>query len=194
MRRNGRREKERDARVGRSAARGDIPMFDIGWGELVVIGIVALVVIGPKELPTVLRTVGQWMGKMRRMASEFQGQFQEAMREAELADLKKQIDTLHDTTNNLTSFNPVESARKEIEGALEDKPKPADAAPASDTPQPAASEGGEPPATAPATEATDTPNHPPIDLPAPDAPQPVTEKDFAASAPPPGGKAGGSAT
>ena len=61
-------------------------MFDIGWGELVLIGIVALIAIGPKELPTVLRTVGQYMGKIKRMAAEFQGQFQEAMREAEMAE------------------------------------------------------------------------------------------------------------
>ena len=59
-------------------------MFDIGWCELLVIGIVALIVIGPKELPGALRTLGQWMGKIRRMAAEFQGQFQEAMREAEI--------------------------------------------------------------------------------------------------------------
>ena len=69
-------------------------MFDIGWSELLVIGIVALIVIGPKELPGVLRTLGQWMGKIRRMASEFQGQFQEAMREAEIAELKKEIDEM----------------------------------------------------------------------------------------------------
>jgi sec-independent protein translocase protein TatB len=69
-------------------------MFDIGGGELVVIGIVALIAIGPKELPTVLRTVGRYMGKIRRMSSEFQGQFQEAMREAEMADLKKHADDL----------------------------------------------------------------------------------------------------
>ena len=67
-------------------------MFDIGWSELLVIGVVALIAIGPKELPGVLRMVGQWMGKARRMASEFQGQFQEAMREAEMADLKKSFD------------------------------------------------------------------------------------------------------
>jgi sec-independent protein translocase protein TatB len=54
--------------------------------------LVALVVIGPKELPGVLRTLGQWTGKLRRMASEFQAQFQEAMREAEMADLKKQVE------------------------------------------------------------------------------------------------------
>ena len=65
-------------------------MFDIGWSELVVIGIVALIAIGPKELPGVLRTLGQWMTKIRRMAADFQSQFQEAMREAEMSDLKKQ--------------------------------------------------------------------------------------------------------
>ena len=58
-------------------------MFDIGGSELVVIAVVALIAIGPKELPGVLRMVGQWMGKARKMAAEFQGQFQEAMREAE---------------------------------------------------------------------------------------------------------------
>ncbi len=67
-------------------------MFDIGWSELLVIGVVALIAIGPKELPAVLRAAGQWMGKIRRMAAEFQGQFQEAMRELEMADLKKQVD------------------------------------------------------------------------------------------------------
>src|SRR6266478_8726326 len=82
-------------------------MFDIGWSEFVVIAVVALIAIGPKELPGVLRMVGQWMGKMRRMAAEFQGQFQDAMREAEMADLKKTFD---DTTSGLTSvFDPVKN-------------------------------------------------------------------------------------
>src|SRR6059036_2250886 len=82
-------------------------MFDIGWSELVVIAVVALIAIGPKELPGVLRMVGQWMGKARKMAAEFQGQFQDAMREAEMADLKKTFD---DTTSGLTSvFDPVKN-------------------------------------------------------------------------------------
>jgi sec-independent protein translocase protein TatB len=99
-------------------------MFDIGWGELVVIGIVALIAIGPKELPSVLRTLGQWMGKVRRMASDFQGQFQEAMREAEMADLKKQFDEATSAASNLTAGigDPLESARKEMESALGDQP------------------------------------------------------------------------
>ncbi|MFY9758459.1 MAG: Sec-independent protein translocase protein TatB, partial [Pseudolabrys sp.] len=93
-------------------------MFDIGWGELVVIGIVALIAIGPKELPTVLRTLGQFMGKVRRMASEFQGQFQEAMREAEMADFKKQAEDLKSSVSDLTSFDPMASTKKEIESAF----------------------------------------------------------------------------
>jgi sec-independent protein translocase protein TatB len=86
-------------------------MFDFGWGELVVIGIVALIVIGPKELPTVLRTVGQWTTKIRRMAGEFQAQFQEAMREAEMADLKREVDeaTKNFTSNVTSHFDALET-------------------------------------------------------------------------------------
>ena len=84
-------------------------MFDIGWGELLVIGIVALVVIGPKELPSVLRTLGQGMTKLRRMASEFQGQFQEAMREAEISELKAEADKL---AASATSINPLSQVEK----------------------------------------------------------------------------------
>src|SRR5215470_12933740 len=81
-------------------------MFDIGWSELVVIGVVALIVIGPKELPAVLRAIGQWTTKIKRMAGEFQSQFQEAMREAEMADLKKEVDA---ATKNMTShFDPLD--------------------------------------------------------------------------------------
>ena len=82
-------------------------MFDIGWGELVLIGLVALIVVGPKELPTVLRTAGQWMGRVKRMASEFQGQFQEALREAEVSDLKQQADDLTGELKSLADVDPM---------------------------------------------------------------------------------------
>jgi sec-independent protein translocase protein TatB len=97
-------------------------MFEIGWGELLVIGIVALIAIGPKELPGVLRMVGQWMGKARRMANEFQDQFREAMREAEMTDLKKQVDEMTSTASSFTNFDPLESARQEIESVVGDQP------------------------------------------------------------------------
>jgi len=96
-------------------------MFDVGWSELLVIGIVALIAIGPKELPGVLRTVGNYMGKIRRMASEFQGQFHEAMREAEMADLKKSVDEMAESaTKGFTDFDPIGSVRKEIESLSAD--------------------------------------------------------------------------
>ncbi len=96
-------------------------MFDFSWGEVVVIGAVALVVIGPKELPGVLRTVGQAVGKIRRMAGEFQGQFQEAMREAELHEARKSIEGIQDSV--ASSFNPIQTIRDEIKGATETKPE-----------------------------------------------------------------------
>jgi sec-independent protein translocase protein TatB len=76
-------------------------MFDIGWTKLVLIAVVALIAIGPKELPGVLRNVGHWVGKIRRLAAEFQSQFQEAMREAEM-DLKKHADDLNNAARLLT--------------------------------------------------------------------------------------------
>ena len=95
-------------------------MFDIGWGELLVIGVVALVAIGPKELPGVLRTTGQWMGKVRRMAAEFQDQFKEAMREAELDDLKKKVDDMAGTSEHFTNFDPIGTVRNEIQKVVGD--------------------------------------------------------------------------
>jgi len=133
-------------------------MFDIGWGELLVIGVVALIAIGPKELPGVLRMTGQWMGKIRRMASEFQDQFREAMREAEMADLKKQVDEMTSTATSYTNFDPIGSVRREVENLIKDEPVKSPeptvapeptAAPepsvSGDTPQPAAAAAPQPP-------------------------------------------------
>jgi sec-independent protein translocase protein TatB len=102
-------------------------MFDIGWSELVVIAVVALIAIGPKELPGVLRMVGQWMGKARKMAAEFQGQFQEAMREAEMADLKKSFDEVKEAATGFASGNVMTSLEKDVGNALriDDIDKPA---------------------------------------------------------------------
>ncbi len=102
-------------------------MFDIAWGEFVVIAVVALIVIGPKELPAVLRTIGQWTVKIRRMAAEFQGQFQEALREAEMADLRKEVDSLNEQAKNFTSFDPVSfQAANKSESKSEESGEPVD--------------------------------------------------------------------
>src|SRR5215813_4334206 len=100
-------------------------MFDIGWSELVVIAVVALIAIGPKELPGVLRMVGQWMGKARRMAAEFQGQFQEAMREAEMADLKKSFDEVKEAASGFTKSDVMTSLHRDVTSALGTDDKPA---------------------------------------------------------------------
>src|SRR5216683_1030406 len=67
-------------------------MFDFAWSELAVIAVVALVVIGPKDLPRVMRTVGIWVGKARAIAREFQGSLDQMMREAELEEMRKQVE------------------------------------------------------------------------------------------------------
>jgi sec-independent protein translocase protein TatB len=130
-------------------------MFEIGWGELLIIGVVALIAIGPKELPGVLRTLGQWMSKLRRMASEFQSQFHEAMREAEMADLKKQVDDMTSQAQSYASFDPVAEVRREldstqqqIESAMADKPTEASPIAA----EPSAAPAGAAPAIAPSTD------------------------------------------
>ncbi len=84
-----------------------------------LIGAVALVVIGPKDLPKALRSVGEAVGKIKRMAAEFQGQFNDAMREAELHDLKKQVEDVGGSVQAATKvdFNPIQTIREELKGA-----------------------------------------------------------------------------
>ncbi len=73
-------------------------MFDLGWAEMAVITLVALVVIGPKDLPKVARTIGQWTGKARALARDFQRSLDDMAREAELDEIKKSIDKVGNTS------------------------------------------------------------------------------------------------
>jgi sec-independent protein translocase protein TatB len=146
-------------------------MFDIGWSELVLIGVVALVAIGPKELPGVLRMVGQWMGKARKMAAEFQGQFQEAMREAEMADLKKSFDEVKEAASGFAGNNLMTSLQKDVSDALR--------VDALDKPAETTTTAVEPPATsieAPTTssDASTTSSDAPLTPTTPEAPTPET--------------------
>jgi sec-independent protein translocase protein TatB len=92
-------------------------MFDISWTEFLLIGIVALIVIGPKELPAVMRSLGQWTRKIRSLAADFQNQFHEAMREAEMADLKKQVD---DMASDIKHYDPLKDVRTDVEAIGKD--------------------------------------------------------------------------
>jgi len=175
-------------------------MFDISWGKLVIIGVVALIVIGPKELPAVLRQLGQWMTKIRRMAAEFQGQFSEAMREAEMADLKKQFD---DTTSAVKSAFDTTDIKNEMEKLIGDPTGAPSATSASSDPATPPSDPAAPAAETPAS-ANETPGTADpvalgtapvapvtaaslsdVSVPMPELPPPPESKDFAEAAPTP---------
>jgi sec-independent protein translocase protein TatB len=76
-------------------------MFDIGWSELLVIIVVAIVVVGPKELPRLMGTFGHYAGKLRRAAADFQRQFEEAIRDTEMAEVKKAMEAVRAETASL---------------------------------------------------------------------------------------------
>ena len=95
-------------------------MFDFDAGKLLIIGVVALIVIGPKDLPRVLRQVGQWVGRLRRMASEFQGQFMDAMKEADLQDIREEVSKLKSHTDLSTHFDPARDIQRELTQAVYD--------------------------------------------------------------------------
>lgn len=98
-------------------------MFDVSWSEFLIVGIVALLVVGPKEMPVLLRTVGKYLGMIRRQAAEFRAQFDEAMREAELDQLRKEVEglkqnaesVLRDTEASVT--REVDDARRALDDA-----------------------------------------------------------------------------
>jgi sec-independent protein translocase protein TatB len=119
-------------------------MFDFAWSELALIGVVALVCIPPKDLPRAMRTVGFWVRKARAVAHEFQGSLEQMVREAELDEVRKQVE-------KATSFDVADEIahhidpQGELRGALADPvlrdpmaelPKPAEPVPAAALPAP----------------------------------------------------------
>jgi len=97
-------------------------MFDIGWSELLIIAIVMIVVVGPKDLPKMLRAFGKATARMRSTANEFRHQFNEALKEAELEDVKNIVDEARklDPRSKLTQvFDPIRSAGEDIRSSLQ---------------------------------------------------------------------------
>ena len=84
-------------------------MFDIGWTEITFILIFAIIVIGPKELPRVLRTIGQWVSKAKSITSEFRGHVDEMIRDTELDEVKKQIENAGSFDPNATLANTIDA-------------------------------------------------------------------------------------
>jgi sec-independent protein translocase protein TatB len=122
-------------------------MFDIAWSELLVIMVVALVVIGPKDLPRAMRVAGQWMRRARALASQFQGTVDAMVREAEMEEMRRE---LHKARRDMESFStdpgtipPANTAH--VQPAAVAAPE----APAADAPQPAAPEPASTPGPSP---------------------------------------------
>jgi len=92
-------------------------MFGIDSSEILLIAVVALVVIGPKELPGLLRTWGKWMAQMRGMAAEFRGHVDEMVRQSELDDVKKQL-TDSSSGLDLQALDPTKQIRSHIEEGM----------------------------------------------------------------------------
>lgn len=109
-------------------------MFDIGWPELLVVAIVLIIVVGPKDLPAMLRAFGRTTTKLRGMASEFRGQFDEALKEADLDDVRKTINearSLNPMNQIRDAVNPLKQAGDDIKKNLKDsviREKPTDKA------------------------------------------------------------------
>ena len=108
-------------------------MLDLSWGEIVVIGTVAVIFIGPKELPGALRTLGHWVGKARTMAREFQNNVDDMIREADLDEVKKQVQSAQGLASGgiataiQNTIDPKGELKSQVETAL--APPPALAAP-----------------------------------------------------------------
>lgn len=102
-------------------------MFDIGWAELMVIGSLALIVVGPRDLPKLLRSLGQYVAQARGMAREFQRSMEDAARDADISQLK----SVRDAANDLRSLKnlPFETVKPAPAVKAAAKP-PAPAAPA----------------------------------------------------------------
>lgn len=97
-------------------------MLEVGWSEILVIAIILIVVVGPKDLPAMMRTFGKMMGRVRTMANEFRGQFDEAMREAELDDVRKGLSEVnkYNPANSLRdAMNPIRQLGQDIKSDLQ---------------------------------------------------------------------------
>lgn len=96
-------------------------MFDFDAGKLIIVGIVALIVIGPKEVPRVMLRVGQAAAKMRRMAA----QFMDVIREAEIDDTKSGVERLAESAKSATGMDPLAQIKAELIQAVDSAEKPA---------------------------------------------------------------------
>ena len=126
-------------------------MLDVGWSELLILGVLALLVVGPRELPRLMRTVGQWVNRARTMARDFQRGMEDVAREAdiqELAEARKMMDDVRSIKSDVQKGlpNPGSWAKEKVKATVaEDGPETATSGSA-----PAAAEVAKPAKTEPA--------------------------------------------
>jgi sec-independent protein translocase protein TatB len=108
-------------------------MFDIGGSEILVIAVVAILVVGPKELPRMLRSFGKTMGQVRRMSNDFKRQFDEALREAER---QSGLDETRKDLQNMTRANPLKDAQKDLDSTMRAAGSKTEASPKKAVPSP----------------------------------------------------------
>ena len=143
-------------------------MFDIGATELLMIVVVAILVIGPKDMPMALRTAGRWIGKMRRLSSHFRSGFDAMVREAEMEEMEKKW---RDQNAKIMRHNPPDSLETEPTGAY---PAPDSAK----SKEPASSGSGTDPAPDPGPASTPPPpSTPQVSAEAKVVPDPVATKE-----------------
>jgi sec-independent protein translocase protein TatB len=113
-------------------------MLEVGWSEILVVALILIIVVGPKDLPGMLRTFGRMATRVRGMANEFRSQFDEALREAELDDVRKglsEVNKLNPTNSLRDAINPIRKLGEDIKSdlrkatELKDEPTPSVAAP-----------------------------------------------------------------
>lgn len=145
-------------------------MFDLAWGEIFVVGLVAVLVLGPKELPQAMRTFAKALRKVRNLGSEFQGHFNEMLREAELDEVRKQVQKFSQTslTEHVTNYiDPKGEISKEVQSTFQDP----------DAPLPA-------PSTEPVTNVPGAPEAAAVEAPAMVSTSETAEAETAAPKPP----------
>lgn len=150
-------------------------MFELSWAEILLLAVVTLVCVGPKELPVFLRTLGRYAGMARRQAAEFREQFDAAMREAEFAQMKEEMEKMQASVDS--EVKAAEQSFREVESSSQFDPRSITSPPLS-VPTvaggPVAAAAAE---AAPLSEAATAEAQPPMPLPAP--PTPMTPAETA---------------
>ncbi|MFV0297353.1 MAG: Sec-independent protein translocase protein TatB [Hyphomicrobiaceae bacterium] len=146
-------------------------MFDLTSSKLLILAVVALIVVGPKDLPALLRTIGRYVGMVRRQAEEFRRQFDDAIRESEFADIKKELQQFGDDTSATLhkATESIENDMKDLNRDIDDRLKSQTTTSSHDDAASSSHDGAAGDPGAAASEAVSSLPQPPV----PAAPRPV---------------------